>query len=56
LSEEQRRRFAERQHQINLAKTRNEKHIGMLPPERQQKRQQKLKKREEQKQYSSIQN
>ncbi|MBK8186455.1 MAG: rhodanese-related sulfurtransferase [Cellvibrio sp.] len=54
LSEEQRERFAERQRQINLAKQRNEKHIGMLPPERQQKRQAKIQKREEQKQYAQV--
>jgi UPF0176 protein len=52
LTPEQRERFAERQRQINLAKQRNEKHIGMLPPERQQKRQAKIQQREEQKQLS----
>ncbi len=52
LSDEQKQRFAERQRQIELAKQRNERHIGMLPPERQQKRQEKISKREEQRELS----
>lgn len=35
---EQRARFAERQKQIELAKARNEDHIGAMPPERQQRK------------------
>ncbi|WP_020210304.1 rhodanese-related sulfurtransferase [Gilvimarinus chinensis] len=37
LSEDQKKRFAERQKQIELAKTRNEAHIGAPPPARQRK-------------------
>jgi len=48
LTDEQKQRFAERQKQIQLAKNRNEAHIGALPPERQLRRQQKIEKREEQ--------
>lgn len=48
LTEEQKMRFAERQKQIQLAKNRNEPHIGALPPERQLRRLQKIEKREEQ--------
>lgn len=54
LSDDQKRRFAERQRQIDLAKLRNERHIGMLPPERQQKRQEKIQKREEQRELSRL--
>src|SRR5690554_2629012 len=39
LSELQKARFAERQKQIELARTRNETHIGAPPPARQQRRQ-----------------
>jgi UPF0176 protein len=38
LTEEQKQRFGERQKQIELAKLRNEVHIGAAPPERQKKR------------------
>ncbi|MDO3388196.1 rhodanese-related sulfurtransferase [Gilvimarinus sp. SDUM040013] len=38
LSDEQKMRFAERQKQIELAKARNEEHIGAEPPARQTKR------------------
>jgi UPF0176 protein len=55
LTDDQKTRFAERQRQINLAKSRHEQHIGMLPPERQQKRQEKLLKREEQREISRKQ-
>jgi len=48
LSEDQKARFSERQKQIQLAKTRNQAHIGAKPPERQLRTQQKLAKREEQ--------
>jgi len=41
LTDEQKARFAERQKQIQLAKGRDEAHIGALPPERQLRRQQK---------------
>lgn len=37
LSQDQRRRFAERQRQIRIAKARNEAHIGRAPTERQRK-------------------
>ena len=37
LSDEQRERFAERQKQIDLARERNEAHLGAPPPERQRK-------------------
>ncbi|UTF61415.1 rhodanese-related sulfurtransferase [Gilvimarinus sp. DA14] len=37
LSEDQKKRFAERQKQIELAKARNEAHIGAPPPARQRK-------------------
>jgi UPF0176 protein len=52
LTPEQTARFAERQKQIELAKQRNELHIGALPPERQMRRAQKLEHREEQRRYS----
>ena len=55
LSDEQRTRFAERQRQIDLAKSKNLGHIGVLPPERQLRRQQKLEKREEQRKLSQKQ-
>jgi UPF0176 protein len=48
LTDEQKARFAERQKQIQLAKQRNEVHIGALPPERQVRAQLKKEKREEQ--------
>ena len=48
LTDEQKSRFAERLKQIQLAKGRNEAHIGALPPERQQRRQEKIAKREDQ--------
>jgi UPF0176 protein len=47
-------RFAERQKQIQLAKNRNEPHIGALPPERQLRRQQKIEQREEQRRSSQA--
>jgi UPF0176 protein len=37
LTAEQKQRFTERQKQIELAKQRNELHIGALPPERQKR-------------------
>lgn len=52
LSDEQKSRFAERQKQIQLAKERNEPHIGALPPERQTRALQKKEKREEQRRFS----
>lgn len=52
LTPEQTGRFAERQKQIELAKQRNQGHIGVLPPERQLRRAQKLEHREEQRQKS----
>lgn len=52
LTEEQKVRFAERQRQIQLAKERNQGHLGVLPPERQLRRQQKEEKREEQRRLS----
>ncbi|RZA08461.1 MAG: hypothetical protein EOO68_02040, partial [Moraxellaceae bacterium] len=48
LTDEQKSRFSERQKQIQLAKMRNEVHIGALPPERQLRAQVKKEKREEQ--------
>ena len=45
-------RFAERQKQIQLAKSRDEAHIGALPPERQLRRQAKVEKREQQRRLS----
>lgn len=48
LTEEQKARFAERQKQIELAKLRDEPHIGALPPERQLRALQKKAQREEQ--------
>lgn len=54
LSDEQKKRFAERQRQIELAKQRNERHIGMLAPERQEKRREKILKRLEQRQLSRM--
>lgn len=52
LTPEQTARFAERQKQIELAKQRNQAHIGVLPPERQLRRAQKLEHREEQRRLS----
>jgi UPF0176 protein len=52
LTEEQKVRFTERQRQIQLAKERNEAHLGVLPPERQLRRLQKVEKREEQRRLS----
>jgi UPF0176 protein len=52
LTPEQTTRFAERQKQIELAKQRNQAHIGVLPPERQLRRAQKLEHREEQRRLS----
>lgn len=52
LTEEQKIRFAERQKQIELAKERNEVHIGALPPERQLRAEQKRQQREEQRRQS----
>ncbi|MES2824305.1 MAG: rhodanese-related sulfurtransferase [Pseudomonadota bacterium] len=48
LSEDQKMRFSERQKQIQLAKMRNQAHIGAKPPERQLRTMQKKEKREEQ--------
>lgn len=52
LTPEQMARFSERQKQIELAKQRNQGHIGVLPPERQLRRAQKLEHREEQRRLS----
>ncbi|QEI12643.1 oxygen-dependent tRNA uridine(34) hydroxylase TrhO [Cellvibrio japonicus] len=52
LSEEQKTRFGERQKQIELAKARNEVHIGALPPERQLRSLRKKDLREEQRRMS----
>jgi UPF0176 protein len=52
LTPEQTTRFAERQKQIELAKQRNQAHIGVLPPERQLRRAQKLEHREQQRKFS----
>ncbi len=52
LSEEQKQRFTERQKQIELAKSRNEAHIGALPPERQLRAQLKREEREAQRRRS----
>lgn len=52
LTDEQKQRFAERQKQIELAKARNEVHIGALPPERQLRAQQKKELREQQRRRS----
>lgn len=52
LTEEQKARFAERQKQIELAKKRNEVHIGALPPERQIRSLQKRQQRDEQRRRS----
>jgi UPF0176 protein len=54
LTDEQKMRFAERQKQIQLAKSRDEAHIGALPPERQLRRKLKIEKREEQRRSSQI--
>jgi UPF0176 protein len=54
LTEEQKTRFSERQKQIELAKQRNQAHIGVLPPERQLRRAQKLELREEQRRKSAA--
>ncbi len=48
LSEDQKIRFSERQKQIQLAKIRNQAHIGAKPPERQLRSMQKKEMREEQ--------
>lgn len=53
LTQDQKERFAERQKQIQLAKERNEIHIGALPPERQLRALKKKEKREEQRHMSS---
>lgn len=52
LTDEQKARFAERQKQIQLAKGRDEAHMGALPPERQQRRLQKIELREQQRQLA----
>jgi UPF0176 protein len=52
LTEDQKDRFAERQRQIELAKERNQAHIGALPPERQLRSVQKREQREEQRRNS----
>ena len=52
LTPEQTTRFAERQKQIELAKQRNQGHIGVLPPERQARRAEKLEHREAQRRLS----
>jgi len=52
LTEEQKLRFAERQKQIELARERNEDHLGALPPERQLRAQEKKRQREVQRQQS----
>lgn len=52
LTDEQKARFSERQKQIQLAKARNEVHIGALPPERQVRAQLKKEKCEEQRRTS----
>lgn len=54
LTDEQKMRFAERQKQIQLAKSRDEAHIGALPPERQLRRKLKIEKREEQRRSSQV--
>jgi UPF0176 protein len=54
LTAEQKMRFAERQKQIQLAKSRDEAHIGALPPERQLRRKLKIDKREEQRNSSQA--
>lgn len=54
LTAEQKERFAERQKQIELAKARNETHIGALPPERQLRAAQKREQREEQRRNSQT--
>lgn len=53
LTPEQMARFTERQKQIELAKQRNQAHIGVLPPERQLRRARKLEHREEQRRRST---
>lgn len=55
LTDEQKQRFSERQKQIELAKQRNEAHIGALPPERQLRAQQKKAQREEQRRRAQSQ-
>lgn len=52
LTADQKVRFTERQKQIELAKERNETHIGALPPERQLRAAQKREHREEQRRNS----
>lgn len=53
LSEDQKARFGERQKQIQLAKMRNQAHIGAKPPERQLRTLQKQDKREEQRRLAN---
>lgn len=48
LSEEQKGRFAERQKQIQIAKQRNQSHIGATPPDREARAREKREKKEEQ--------
>ncbi|MEI6715140.1 MAG: rhodanese-related sulfurtransferase [Verrucomicrobiota bacterium] len=55
LSDEQKQRFSERQKQIQLAKQRNQLHIGALPPDRKQRALEKLQKKEEQRRLSQSQ-
>lgn len=52
LTAEQKARFSERQKQIELAKARNELHIGALPPERQIRALRKKEQRDEQRRMS----
>jgi UPF0176 protein len=54
LTDEQKMRFAERQKQIQLAKSRDEAHIGALPPERQLRRKLKLDQRAEQRRAAQV--
>ena len=52
LTDDQKARFSERQKQIELAKARNELHIGALPPERQIRALRKKEQREQQRRLS----
>ncbi len=52
LSDEQKARFSERQKQIQLARERNEPHLGALPPERQLRALHKKEQREQQRRDS----
>ncbi|WP_039913401.1 oxygen-dependent tRNA uridine(34) hydroxylase TrhO [Cellvibrio mixtus] len=54
LTDDQKIRFTERQKQIELAKERNETHIGALPPERQLRAAKKRELREEQRRNSQA--